>query len=251
MGGIGKTTTALNIAILLAEKSKTLLVDMDNTANATDRIGINLNDLKFSIYNLLCKGASAATVILPTMFNNLDVLPSDIKFAFAENELRSTPNKGRLRLKETLSGIQEKYAYTIIDCPPCFNIATQNALMASTGIIIPMEPGPNALAGISILDRQFACLKNEMKQEVNVLGILIARVNPAQTQHQKMIKKIKKHFGHKVFKTLIKKDLSVSEKIHAGNPFLFDPKSAQCRNYRELFEREFLPLLNKNMPKLY
>jgi chromosome partitioning protein len=245
-GGIGKTTSAVNIAALLAENHKTLLIDIDGQSNATSGIGLNPYDMELSIYNVLCKGVSANTVLQKTAYHNLDVIPSNIKLTAGENELLGTTGGGIRKLKKSLSDLEDKYTFAIIDCPPSAGILTQNALLASSDIIIPMEPEPYALAGASILNKLIADIKEEMDHEINLLGVLITRVISTQVLHQNIIEEIKKYFGPKVFKTIIKKNIAISESAGEGKPIsVYNPKSSGSQDYRDLVEKELLPLLVK------
>ncbi len=242
-GGVGKTTTAINVSSILAEKAKTLLVDIDGQANATRGIGFNPYELEMSIYNVLCKGASVKTVIQQTNYPNLDLLPSNIKLQEGERELLATTGGGITKLKRAIGNLNGEYEYVIIDNPPNPGVLSQNSILASTDIIIPMDPEHYAIQGITILNKMIADMKEEMNHHVNLLGVLITRAIPQQNLHQTLIEEIKRYFGSAVFSTIIRKNVAIGESTGEGKPVhVYEPKSKGSLEYRQLV-KEILSLL--------
>jgi len=244
-GGIGKTTTTINIGALLAEKGKTLIIDIDPQANASSGLGIKTGGLEQTVYNVLTQNVLIKTVIEKTEFANLDILPSNIGLSKAENELISNVLGSHTKLKLSLKNLaSDDYEYILIDCPPSVGILTINALMASTDMIIPIEPEFYALQGIKILNQIIERVKDEGEHNINLLGVLVTKSISTQTLHQQVIEQIRTYFGKKVFKTIIKKNVAIGEAAGAGQPIsVYDSKSPGAIAYKELVEKELLPLL--------
>jgi chromosome partitioning protein len=245
-GGIGKTTSSINIAAILAETGKTLLIDIDPQSNATSGLGIDPGLLQQSIYNVLIHNASIKSVIQQTSFQNLDICPANITLSQAENELISSMLGRPLKLKQALKPLSaEDYKYVIIDCPPSVGVLTINALMASTDMLIPMEPEFYALQGIKILNKIIAQIREEGEHNINLLGVLITKASITQSLHQEVIEQIRTYFASKLFKTIIKKNVAIGEAAGAGKPVtVYDAQSLGAQCYREFVEQELLPLVS-------
>lgn len=250
-GGIGKTTSSINIAAVLAESGKTLLIDIDPQSNATSGLGLDPGSLEQSIYNVLIHNASIKSVIQQTAFQNLDICPANITLSQAENELITSMLGRPSRLRQALKPLTDAdYKYVIIDCPPSVGVLTINALMASTDMIIPMEPEFYALQGMKILNKIIAQLREEGEHNINLLGVLITKAIITQSLHQEIIEQIKTYFKNKLFTTIIKKNVTIGEAAGAGKPVTaYDAKSHGAQCYRDFVEKELLPLVSNDVKK--
>jgi chromosome partitioning protein len=234
-GGVGKTTTAINLSAYLSNLGKkVLLIDLDIQGNTTTGLGINRNALTSCVYNVLIGEADIKSCIHATDLENLFVLPSTINLAGAEVELINT--KGREnRLQQELSSIMEKYDYIFIDCPPSLGIITINALCASDGVIIPLQCEYYALEGLTSFLNTFSLVQRKFNQKLKIRGILLTMYDSHTSLSQQVSSEVINYFKNQVFTTIIPRNVRLSEAPSYGKPiFIYDPLSKGAEAYKKL-----------------
>ncbi|MCX7770524.1 MAG: AAA family ATPase [Proteobacteria bacterium] len=238
-GGVGKTTTAINLASGLAIRGKkTLLVDIDPQGNATSGLGIDNRILKKTVYNVLLNPMEINDALLKTNIENLFILPSNSELVGAEIEL-ITMERREFRLKSAL-GYLSGFDFIIIDCPPSLGILTLNAIVASKGLLVPMQSEYYSLEGLSRLLKTIKMVKKELNPSLDIMGILLTMFDGRNNLAKCVFEEIKKHFGDKLFSTLIPRNVKLSEAPSHGQPiFTFEPSSRGSLSY-QLFVEEFL-----------
>ncbi|MEE3453549.1 ParA family protein [Dialister sp.] len=233
-GGVGKTTTAVNLSAYLADKGmKTLLIDEDSQANSTSGLS---KDVKFgsNLYEVLLNGEEIEKAIVKTAVKKLSILPASIDLAGAEIEIASLPHRESL-LKRTIEPIREKYDYILIDCPPSLGLMTLNALVASDAIIIPIQAEFYALEGLAQLVRTVHVVGRKMNPGLHILGILLTMFDGRTNLSLQVAEEVKKYFGSKVFRTVIPRTVKLSEAPSFGEPILtYAPKSKGAEAYKKL-----------------
>lgn len=226
-GGVGKTTSAVNVAASLGIQGfKVLLVDLDPQGNATSGVGISKKSLKKTVQNILVKEAAVSEVALKTKFDNLWIVPSNITLANAEFQLFDEENS-QTELKNALLAEKEKYDYIIIDCPPSLGMLTVNALSASDGVIIPMQCEFFALEGLSQLMITVSRIKQYYNPTLTVTGILITMYNKRLLLSMQVIAELRKHYNDKLFNTCISRNVKLSEAPGFGAPVYYHDKSSK------------------------
>lgn len=217
-GGVGKTTTAVNLAALLATRGKkTLLVDCDPQGNATTGVGIDKPDLKSTLFEVLTEDACAATAILPTSVENLFVLPSTLDLAGAEPALLGRVGRETI-LRDALAQIKDEYDWILIDAPPSLGILTINALAASEGALIPMQCEFYALEGLSQLVKTLDLIQKRIHPELKVAKVLLTMYDGRNRLSLQVEDEVRRFFGDKVAKTLIPRNVKLSEAPSFGEP---------------------------------
>lgn len=239
-GGVGKTTTAVNMAAYCAEfKKKTLLVDMDSQGNATTALGFSKSALKKSVYNVLIEDDQVTSNILHTQAEGLDILPANVDLSGAEVDLVYKRNRERL-LKNALDKIKNDYDYIFIDCPPSLGLLTINAWVAADSIIIPLQSEYFAMEGVSQLMNTIGLVKQHLNPELDVEGVVLTMYDGRALISKQIASEIKKFFKKKVYEMIIPRNIRLSEAPSHGLPInLYDPKCIGGRAYRALTE-EFL-----------
>ncbi|MBQ7822418.1 MAG: ParA family protein [Clostridia bacterium] len=234
-GGVGKTTSAVNIAAALGDLGKrVLLVDTDPQGNATSGVGISKKNITRSMYDVIIERSSAADAVVRTKFKNLSVLPSHISLAGAELELVDA-EKRESRLKKALDSIKSDYDYIIIDCPPSLGLLSINALAASTGVIIPMQCEYYALEGLTQLMLTIKLVKKHYNSNLEIVGIMITMYNGRLNLSLQVMDELKKYYADKLFKTAIVRNVKLSEAPSFGEPILYyDKYSKGCTAYKEI-----------------
>ena len=234
-GGVGKTTTSVNLSACLAYLGKkVLLVDIDPQGNTSSGIGVAKGDLEACIYDVLIDDEPVENVILQTKLQNLYVLPATISLAGAEIELVSTISR-ELRLKNALDSIKEKFDYIIIDCPPSLGLLTINALTASDAIIIPVQCEYYALEGLSQLLSTIRLVQKHLNKNLMIDGVLLTMLDARTNLGLQVIEEVKKYFRDKVYKTVVPRNVRLSEAPSHGESIIqYDPKSRGAEVYLDL-----------------
>lgn len=233
-GGVGKTTTAINLSTVLAKRNKkTLLIDMDPQGNATSGVGIEKN-LEKSIYNVLIEENPIEEAILKTNIKNLDICPSIINLAGAEVELVSMMSR-EMRLKEKLENIKNNYDYILIDCPPSLGLITLNAFTASNSVLIPVQCEYYALEGLGQLLNTVKLVKKHLNKDLEIEGALLTMFDTRTNLSKQVVDEVKKYFGDKVYKTVIPRNVKLSEAPSYGMPItVYDSRSKGAKCYDKL-----------------
>ena len=239
-GGVGKTTTAVNMAAYCAEFGKrVLLVDIDSQGNATTGLGFSKSALKKSVYNVLIEEDTAAANIMPTQVKLLDILPANVDLTGAEVDLVYKRNRERI-LKETLEKVRSSYDYIFIDCPPSLGLLTINAWVAADSVIIPLQSEYFALEGLSQLMNTIALVKQHLNPNLQIEGVVITMYDSRALISKQIAAEIKKFFKKKLYEISIPRNVRLAEAPSHGKPvMLHDPKCVGARAYKALTE-EFL-----------
>lgn len=236
-GGVGKTTSAVNIAAALGVKGKrVLLIDTDPQGNTSSGVGINKKNMRLSTYDVLINRAGAESVIIETGYKNLWILPANISLAGAEFELVSAEGR-ESRLKNSLAPVRERFDYIFIDCPPSLGILTVNALTAADGVIVPMQCEYYALEGLSQLMITIKQVKKYYNPNLDITGILITMYNGRLNLSLQVMDELKKYYNGKLFSTTILRNVRLSEAPGFGMPIqYFDNRSKGSEAYNSVAE---------------
>lgn len=227
-GGVGKTTSAVNVAASLGILGyNTLLVDLDPQGNATSGVGIAKKGLKYTIKDVLSGAVSAEEAILTTEYEKLSLIPANITLAGAEFDLFQEEEAPQDVIKNAFAGIKNRYDYIIIDCPPSLGMLTVNSLTASDGVVIPMQCEFYALEGLSQLMITIGKIKNHYNNALNVTGILITMYTNRLLLTQQVKNELKKHYAGKMFETPITRGVKVSEAPGFGKPVYYHDKRSK------------------------
>lgn len=241
-GGVGKTTTSVNISAILAKKGKkVLLIDTDPQGNATSGLGVE-KSYEISIYDVLIGETEMKEAVQESQIKNLKVCPSNINLAGAEVELVSMISR-EYRLKEKLEEYKEQYDYIIIDCPPSLGLITLNAFTASDSVLIPVQCEYYALEGLGQLINTINLVKKHLNKELEIEGAVLTMYDARTNLSNQVVKEVKKYFDDRVYKTVIPRNVRLSEAPSYGMPItVYDPRSKGAKCYDKLVKE----ILKKN-----
>jgi len=234
-GGVGKTTTAINLSASLASTGKRiLLIDIDPQGNATNGFGFEQNKLEKTTYEVLIGKEEIEDAILQTEIPNLSLLPANINLVGAEIELVNFVGREKI-LKQRISPIKNQYDFIIIDCPPSLGLLTVNALTCADSVLIPVQCEYYALEGLSKLLNTIHMVRKALNPELGIEGVLLTMFDSRLRLSNQVAAEIWKLFGDKAFKTVINRNVRLSEAPSHGKPIiLYDPSSVGCKNYLDL-----------------
>ncbi len=244
-GGVGKTTTAVNLSACIAEKGKkVLLVDIDPQGSATSGLGVESHQDK-SVYNVLIDDISMEETIQSTMIKKLDVCPANINLAGAEIELVSMVSREN-RLKKAIDMVKDKYDYVIIDCPPSLGLITLNSFTASDSVLVPIQCEYYALEGLGQLINTIKLVQKHLNPNLIVEGVVLTMFDARTNLSSEVALEVEKYFGNKVFQTIIPRNIRLSEAPSHGLPInLYDKDSKGAETYKNLAKE--LLTLNKEV----
>lgn len=241
-GGVGKTTTSINLSACVAEKGKkVLLIDIDPQGNATSGLSIN-NHEERSVYDVLVDDIKIEDAIKPTMVKNLHICASNIDLAGAEIELVSLVSREN-RLKNAIDRMETNYDYVFIDCPPSLGLITLNAFTAADSVIVPIQCEYYALEGLGQLVNSIKLVKKHLNPDLEIEGVLLTMYDSRTRLSSQVAEEVSKYFGERVFDTVIPRNIRLSEAPSHGLPIsMYDPLSKGARTYKKLAKE----LINKN-----
>ncbi len=236
-GGVGKTTTSVNLAAALGKhKKKTLLLDMDPQGNATSGIGVEKETVENTSYQMLIGEAEPEDCVIRDVYKNLSVIPAGIDLAAAEMELADVEQKEFL-LKEELAGLRDQFDYIIIDCPPSLNLLTINSMAAADSILVPIQCEYYALEGLSQLIHTIELVKERLNPNLYIEGVVFTMYDARTNLSLQVVENVKDNLNQTIYKTIIPRNIRLAEAPSHGLPInLYDPKSAGAESYMLLAE---------------
>lgn len=234
-GGVGKTTTAVNLGACLAHLGqKVLIIDIDPQGNSTSGIGIDKKKVVSSVYDVLIEDDPIEGVIIPTNIENLFIVPSNIKLAGAEIELVAAISREQ-KLKNSIVGIRDKYDFILIDCPPSLGLLTINALTAANTVLVPIQCEYYALEGLGQLMNTINLVQKHLNPNLEVEGVVLTMFDARTNLSIQVVEEVKGYFKNKVYRTIIPRNVRLSEAPSHGKPIItYDPKSRGAEVYTEL-----------------
>jgi chromosome partitioning protein len=245
-GGVGKTTTVVNLATSLAQAGrKILLIDIDPQANATSGVGVDKNSVEESSYDLILELNPCSELISNTCVRNLEIIPSNAHLSGAEVELAHFEQREFL-VRKAIEPLRNQYDFIFFDCPPSLGLLTLNSMTASDGILIPLQCEYYALEGLGQLLRTFQLVKEKLNPSLEIAGVILTMADFRTNLTQQVIEDVRNHFQERVFKTVIPRSVKISEAPSFGKPIaLYDPHSKGAKCYEEV-AKEFLEKFGKD-----
>lgn len=236
-GGVGKTTTAVNLSACLGEMGRTVLVvDNDPQGNATSGLGVDKNSVEVSLYDCLMGSVDPSRVVKATPYRGVWLLPSSIHLAGAEVEMVNTPERETL-LRKVVGRIRENYDFVFVDCPPSLGLLTVNALVAADSVLIPIQCEYYALEGLTQLLNTIKLVRSRLNSSLELEGVLLTMFDGRTNLSMQVAEEVKKYFREKVYKAVIPRNVRLSEAPSYGKPIsVYDPRSKGTEVYRELAE---------------
>ncbi|MCI7795618.1 MAG: AAA family ATPase [Lachnospiraceae bacterium] len=234
-GGVGKTTTAINLSACLAEAGQRVLaVDFDPQGNTTSGLGVEKGTVETTVYELLMGECSVEQCIMPSVQERLDVMPSDVDLAGAEIELLDMKDKESI-LKKNLMLLNNKYDFIIIDCPPSLNLLTINALTAANTVLVPIQCEYYALEGLSQVLKTVNLVKKKMNPDLEIEGVVFTMYDSRTNLSLEVVENVKEHLNENIYKTIIPRNVRLAEAPSYGMPInMYDSRSSGAENYRLL-----------------
>lgn len=234
-GGVGKTTTSVNLGACLAELGKkVLLIDIDPQGNTTSGLGVNKADVRYCIYDVLINDVNPVEAVLPTAVGNLHIIPATIQLAGAEIELVPTISR-EVRLRRALATLRGTYDYILIDCPPSLGLLTINALTSADSVVIPIQCEYYALEGLSQLLSTIRLVQKHLNTSLEIEGVVLTMLDARTNLGIQVIEDVKKYFREKVYHTIIPRNVRLSEAPSHGKPIIqYDPRSRGAEVYLDL-----------------
>lgn len=236
-GGVGKTTTAINLSACLAELGeKVLAIDMDPQGNMTSGLGIDKNNVKYTVYDLIIGEAEINQVICKEALENLDVLPANVDLSAAEIELIGIDNKEYI-IRDEVEKVKNNYDYIIIDCPPSLSMLTINAMTTADTVLVPIQCEYYALEGLSQLIHTIDLVKERLNPRLEMEGVVFTMYDARTNLSLQVVENVKENLNKRIYKTIIPRNIRLAEAPSHGMPInMYDPKSAGAENYRLLAE---------------
>lgn len=239
-GGVGKTTTNINLSACLAKRGKRILIiDNDPQGNSTSGVGVDKSDVEYTLYDVMVDQLDPRKAIVHTPFPNLDVLPSNVELAGAEIELSALDNR-ETRLKEAIDQVKDDYDFVFMDCPPSLGLLTINSLIAADAILIPIQCEYYALEGVSSLINTYNLVKKSLNKKLEIQGVVLSMYDGRTNLSLQVMEEVRTHFKELVYDAVIPRNVRLAEAPSFGMPIIhYDPNSKGAYSFKKL-AREFV-----------